>query len=204
MKCLVLVDQKTELVKKVCSVLERASMVIEVCQPQLLEKKTSNALNSFTHTVLVQTECEYQITVLFGEALQEVAHTAMLGLRLDWLSMAREQQSGIMVAQSLPHAEEFPIHHDGKGVFVNLPSPFLGKRHSTFALGLREGCTFNWTAKTSYGEVVALSESSNRYLLNLHDEVLFGPIGEVILKNFLAISPSKPKPRRYNLGGPIC
>ena len=206
MKCLVLADQDTLFVKEVCSRIKQCGGTVEVCHPRLIGKKTEKELHSFTHTALVQTQCEYKITVLFGDALQEVDHTAMLGLRVDWPSMAKLMEFGLMVVPSLPHAEEFLIYHGNKGIFASLRDPFLGTRHGTFGLAVREGCELVAVAKTSYGEAVAFAESDfdNRYLLNLNDDVLFGPIGEVIFKNFLTFSPNKPKTRRYNLGGFVC
>ncbi len=88
------------------------------------------------------------------------------------------------------HGKTSPIHHNNKGVFKNLPNPFLATRYHSLIVD-RETLP-EWleiTAATSEGEIMGLQHRELPiWGVQFHPESILTTHGKELLKNFLSIA----------------
>lgn len=120
----------------------------------------------------------------------------MLGVCLGHQAMAQAFGAAVVRAQRLMHGRTSPIHHDGRGVFTGLPSPFIATRyHSLIVTEETMGADLVRTAWTVEGEVMGLR---HRHLplqgVQFHPESFLSEHGHRLLRNFIDSLP--PRSRR--------
>jgi anthranilate synthase/aminodeoxychorismate synthase-like glutamine amidotransferase len=114
--------------------------------------------------------------------------TPLLGVCLGHQAIGACFGGRIVRARSLMHGKTSMIEHDGRGVFVGLPSPMEATRYHSLAV---EAATcpeiLEVTARTSDGEIMGLR---HRRLplegVQFHPESILTGHGKQLLGNFLA------------------
>lgn len=96
----------------------------------------------------------------------------------------------VIRAPRLMHGKTSPIHHNGKGVFANLPNPFEATRYHSLIV---ERETFpevlEITAETAEKEIMGLRHRQYPiYGVQFHPESILTQHGKNLLRNFLEMS----------------
>lgn len=92
-------------------------------------------------------------------------------------------------AGEIMHGKTSPIHHDGKGVFQNLPNPLEGIRYHSLAV-YRDSVPneLEITAWTESGVIMGLRHKQYPVEgIQFHPESIITQCGKELLQNFLAI-----------------
>jgi para-aminobenzoate synthetase component 2 len=89
------------------------------------------------------------------------------------------------------HGKTSPIHHDGRGIFAGIPSPFRAARyHSLIVPPSGVPPALEVVATTPEGEVMALRHRIFPvWGVQFHPESVLTEHGYTILRNFLALEP---------------
>jgi anthranilate synthase/aminodeoxychorismate synthase-like glutamine amidotransferase len=91
-------------------------------------------------------------------------------------------------APRLMHGKTSSIHHNGMGLFANVPSPFEATRYHSLIVEAPLPDCLEATAFTVEGEVMALQHRDQpTFGVQFHPESILTEHGKVILKNFLEI-----------------
>jgi anthranilate synthase/aminodeoxychorismate synthase-like glutamine amidotransferase len=89
-------------------------------------------------------------------------------------------------APRLMHGKTSPIHHDGRGIFEGLPSPFTATRYHSLIVHQPLPECLEIAAETAEGEVMALRHRTAPVIgLQFHPESILTEHGKEILDNFL-------------------
>ncbi|NLC59371.1 MAG: aminodeoxychorismate/anthranilate synthase component II, partial [Armatimonadetes bacterium] len=94
----------------------------------------------------------------------------------------------IVRAGRLMHGKTSLVHHDGKGIFTGLPSPFEATRYHSLVIqrDTLPDC-LQITAETDLGEVMAVRHRAYRIEgVQFHPEAILTQHGKELLWNFLA------------------
>jgi len=85
------------------------------------------------------------------------------------------------------HGKTSLVHHNGKGIFKDVPTPFAGARyHSLIATDIPE--VLQITAKTSEGIIMGLRHREWPVIgLQFHPESFLSENGLKLIKNFMDI-----------------
>jgi anthranilate synthase component 2 len=99
----------------------------------------------------------------------------------------------VVAAPTLMHGKVSDIHHEDKGVFVGLPTPFPATRyHSLVVDPATVPAVLEVTATTADGIIMGLR---HRELLiegvQFHPESILSPMGPRLLQNFLDLAAAK-------------
>ncbi|MCB2182245.1 MAG: aminodeoxychorismate/anthranilate synthase component II [Desulfobulbaceae bacterium] len=110
----------------------------------------------------------------------------ILGVCLGHQSIG-EAFGGVTVrAGRVMHGKTSPIHHDGKGVFTDLPNPFDGMRYHSLVVSDLPDCLVV-TARTDQDEIMGVR---HKELLvegvQFHPESIMTPDGVQLLRNFVS------------------
>lgn len=99
----------------------------------------------------------------------------------------------VSYAKELFHGKKSLIHHNGEGLFKDMPNPFVACRYHSLMLDKKSlPNDFRITALTEDGEIMAISHKSKMvYGLQFHPESIYTPEGYKIIKNFLCITNRK-------------
>ncbi len=113
----------------------------------------------------------------------------ILGVCLGHQSIGQAFGGRIVRAQRLMHGKTSMIHHDGKGVFQNLPNPFEATRYHSLAIE-RETCPdcLEITATSEDGEIMGVRH--REFLVEgvqFHPESILTTVGKDLLRNFLGM-----------------
>ena len=127
-----------------------------------------------------------------GISVAAIRHFAgkipILGVCLGHQAMGQAFGGNIIRAQTLMHGKTSPIHHDGKGVFQNLPDPFEATRYHSLVIerSTLPDC-FEISAQTEDGEIMgARHKEFNLEGVQFHPEsILTGENGKQLLRNFV-------------------
>jgi anthranilate synthase/aminodeoxychorismate synthase-like glutamine amidotransferase len=111
--------------------------------------------------------------------------TPTLGVCLGHQAIVEAFGGDVGMARELLHGKASPVHHDGRGLFRDLPEPFdAGRYHSLAATRLPdelEACAFS-----DDGEVMAVRHSSLPVDgVQFHPESVLTPLGSDLARNFL-------------------
>ncbi|MFC1865319.1 anthranilate synthase component II [Chloroflexota bacterium] len=114
-------------------------------------------------------------------------HLPVLGVCLGHQCVGYSYGGQVVQADRIMHGKSSEIHHNGRGVFAGLPSPFLAIRYHSLMLQREElpEC-FEITAWTEDGTIMGLRH--RRYLLEgiqFHPESFMTQHGKKLLSNFL-------------------
>ncbi len=111
----------------------------------------------------------------------------ILGVCLGHQAIGEAFGGTVVRADRIMHGKTSPMHHDGKGVFINLPDPFDGMRYHSLIIEENSfpDC-FEITCQTDEGELMGLR---HKELLiegvQFHPESIMTPDGITLLKNFM-------------------
>ncbi len=127
-----------------------------------------------------------------GVSVAVIRHFAgripILGVCLGHQSIGVAFGGRVVRAGRLMHGKTSPVHHDGRGVFAGLPSPFEAMRYHSLLVA-EEGlpACLEITARTDQGELMGLR---HRELpvegVQFHPESIMTPQGGRLLANFIA------------------
>ena len=128
-----------------------------------------------------------------GISLEVMTHFAgrlpLLGVCLGHQSMGQAFGGKVIRAGRLMHGKTSPIHHDGKGVFAGLPSPFTAVRYHSLLVE-RESLPdcLEISAWTQEGEIMGLRHKEYPIEgVQFHPESIATEHGHQMLRNFLAM-----------------
>jgi len=122
----------------------------------------------------------------------------LLGICLGHQALGQVFGGRVIRANKVMHGKTSPIHHDGTGVFRNLPQPMVATRYHSLVV---EWATLPdclevtaWT-ETPEGEKEEIMGLRHRTLavegVQFHPESIFSPAGKRLLKNFLTDKPRR-------------
>jgi anthranilate synthase component 2 len=114
--------------------------------------------------------------------------TPILGVCLGHQAIGQAFGGKVVHAQKLMHGKVSRIHHEGKGVFSGLPSPYQATRYHSLAVE-RASCPkeLEVTAWTEDGEIMGLRHTSlDVEGVQFHPESILTEHGHALLKNFIS------------------
>lgn len=127
-----------------------------------------------------------------GISLEVIAHFAgrvpMLGVCLGHQSIGQAFGGEVVRAQRLMHGKTSLIHHDGEGVFKDVPNPFEATRYHSL-LVRRESIPscLQITAETDEREIMGLRHREYPIEgVQFHPESILTQDGKKILANFVS------------------
>ncbi len=128
-----------------------------------------------------------------GITLSAITHffgnIPMLGVCLGHQAMGQVCGAVVVRAERLMHGKTSMIHHNGQGLFRDIPSPFKATRYHSLIID-RESMpdTIEITAETERGEVMAISHCHYPVTgVQFHPESILTEYGNRVLLNFMDI-----------------
>ena len=122
------------------------------------------------------------------ELIKRVAgRIPLLGVCLGHQAIGQAFGGRVIHARTLMHGKVSRIHHEGKGVFRGLPSPYNATRYHSLAIE-RESCPpeLEITAWTDDGEIMGVRHRSLPVEgVQFHPESILTEHGHALLRNFL-------------------
>jgi len=119
----------------------------------------------------------------------------LLGVCLGHQSIGQAYGGEIVRAPSLMHGKMSDMHHTGKGVFADIPSPFEATRYHS--LTIDPGSmpdSLEITAKTEDGVIMGvMNEADNVHGVQFHPESIASEHGHKLLANFMRLAGLKPE-----------
>ncbi|WP_448579645.1 anthranilate synthase component II [Thermaurantiacus sp.] len=114
----------------------------------------------------------------------------LLGVCLGHQALAQAFGGRVVRAPTLMHGKTSAIHHQGRGIFRDLPSPFVATRyHSLIAEADSLPDVLDVTATTGDGVIMGLSHRSlPLHGVQFHPESIATEHGHRLLANFLSIA----------------
>jgi len=128
------------------------------------------------------------------EAIKEFAgRMPILGVCLGHQSLAYAYGGEIVRADRLLHGKTSEIHHDGKGIYKNIPNPFEATRyHSLLVKKESLPKEFEISAWTDKGEIMGIRHKEHLIEgVQFHPESILTKHGKDLLRNFIAIAKKK-------------
>jgi len=113
--------------------------------------------------------------------------TPILGVCLGHQAIGQAFGGKVVHAKQLMHGKVSRIHHQGRGVFSGLPSPYEATRYHSLAIE-RASCPkqLEVTAWTEDGEIMGVRHTSlDVEGVQFHPESILTEHGHAMLKNFL-------------------
>jgi para-aminobenzoate synthetase component 2 len=113
----------------------------------------------------------------------------ILGVCLGHQAIGEAFGGKIVRAKRLMHGKTSPIHHDGKGVFQGLPSPFTATRyHSLLIAPEKLPSCLAVTARTQEKEIMGVRHRQFPVEgVQFHPESILTEVGKQLLANFLKL-----------------
>jgi anthranilate synthase component II len=130
-------------------------------------------------------------------AIERFAGTMpILGVCLGHQAIAQAYGASIVRAPTLLHGKTSEIHHEGRGIYAGLPSPFRAVRyHSLVADPATLPDSLVVDARTDDGIVMGLHHKELPvYGVQFHPESILTDEGKRLLRNFLAVAERAPQP----------
>ncbi|MGZ4135088.1 MAG: aminodeoxychorismate/anthranilate synthase component II [Tumebacillaceae bacterium] len=118
----------------------------------------------------------------------------LLGVCLGHQSIAQAFGGNVVRAEQLMHGKTSVVHHDGKTIFHDLPSPLNACRYHSLIVE-RESLPdcFEISAWTADGEIMALRHKELAVEgVQFHPEAILTEHGKAMLRNFLERQGMKP------------
>ncbi|MBD3314745.1 MAG: anthranilate/aminodeoxychorismate synthase component II [Chitinivibrionales bacterium] len=111
----------------------------------------------------------------------------LLGVCLGHQSIGAAFGGNIIRAPYLMHGKVSSIHHDGKGVFTNLPSPFIATRYHSLVIE-RDGCPDCLGIVAETEDKIIMGVRHKEYPIEgiqFHPESILTEAGKDLLRNFV-------------------
>jgi anthranilate synthase component 2 len=114
----------------------------------------------------------------------------VLGVCLGHQAIAHAFGAPVTLAPEPVHGRTSAIHHDGRGLFAGVPSPFLACRYHSLAVPAGSlPAQLRPTAATADGLLMAMAHASHpTFGLQFHPESFRTEHGMTILRNFVALT----------------
>jgi len=114
----------------------------------------------------------------------------ILGVCLGHQAMAYAYGAEIVRAKKIMHGKVSDVHHDGTGIYENIPNPFEATRYHSLVIKketLHERFkVVSWTEEDD--EIMGIADDEARmYGMQYHPESILTKTGMDILRNFLKI-----------------
>ncbi len=117
------------------------------------------------------------------------AEIPILGVCLGHQAIGFAFGGQVVRAERLMHGKVSLIHHDGKGIFAGLPSPFSATRYHSLILSEPLPDCLEVCARTAEGEIMAVRHRSYPVVgVQFHPESILTEHGHYLLRSFLEIS----------------
>ena len=145
-----------------------------------------------THIVISPGPCTPKEAGLSVEVIRHFAgRIPILGVCLGHQSIGEAFGGEVVRAGRLMHGKTSMVHHDGKGIFAGLPSPFEACRyHSLIVQRETMPDCLQITAETDAGEVMGVRHREYPIEgVQFHPEAVLTQHGKELLWNFLAGAP---------------
>ena len=115
-----------------------------------------------------------------------------LGVCLGHQCIAAAYGGRIVPARQPMHGRTSAITHDGRGVFVGLPSPFRATRYHSLAVRAEDlPDPLRVTARAEDGEVMAIAHVAHPVVgVQFHPEAVLTEHGHALVRNFLSMEPA--------------
>lgn len=119
----------------------------------------------------------------------------LLGVCLGHQSIGQAYGGKVVRAPSLMHGKLSDMHHNGRGVFAGIPSPFEATRYHSLTIDPQSmPDNLEVTAKTEDGVIMGLmNEKDNVHGVQFHPESIASQHGHKLLANFMRLAGLKPK-----------
>jgi anthranilate synthase component 2 len=118
------------------------------------------------------------------------ADLPIFGVCLGHQAIGQAYGGEVIHAKALMHGKTSPIHHDGKGVFAGLKSPFTATRYHSLSVRKDDlPSALEVTAWTDDGEIMGVQHRTRPVFgVQFHPESIATECGYDLLANFLEIA----------------
>ena len=125
------------------------------------------------------------------DAIKEFAgRMPILGVCLGHQSIAYAYGAEIVRADRLLHGKTSEIHHDGKGIYKDIPDPFEATRYHSLLINKKSlPDEFEVTSWTDEGEIMGIRHKEHLIEgVQFHPESILTKHGKDLLRNFIALA----------------
>ena len=114
----------------------------------------------------------------------------ILGVCLGHQAVGQAEGGKVIRAKTLMHGKTDSIHHNGEGIFKDIPSPFTATRYHSLAIDRSSlPNTLEVTAWTEDGEIMGVQHKDRpMYGVQFHPESIATQYGHEMLANFLDLA----------------
>src|SRR6187431_1070457 len=161
---------------------------VRVVRNDELEVDAIEGMNP-SHVVLSPGPCTPNEAGITLETIERLAgRIPILGVCLGHQAIGQAFGGKVIHARTLMHGKVSLVHHEGKGVFAGLPSPYEATRYHSLAIE-RATCPpeLEVTAWTEDGEIMGVRHRSLPVEgVQFHPESILTQHGHALLRNFLS------------------
>jgi anthranilate synthase/aminodeoxychorismate synthase-like glutamine amidotransferase len=112
----------------------------------------------------------------------------VLGVCLGHQCLAAVYGGKVDRAPRLMHGKTSPVHHNGQGIFNEIPSPFEAMRYHSLVVYEPIPADLEVVAATAENEIMALKHRQHpTYGVQFHPESILTEHGQQLLRNFLEL-----------------
>jgi anthranilate synthase/aminodeoxychorismate synthase-like glutamine amidotransferase len=125
------------------------------------------------------------------DAIKEFAgRMPILGVCLGHQSVAYAYGAEIVRADRLLHGKTSEIHHDGKGIYKDIPDPFEATRYHSLLINKKSlPNEFEVASWTDEGEIMGIRHKEHLIEgVQFHPESILTKHGKDLLRNFIALA----------------
>ena len=125
------------------------------------------------------------------DAIKEFAgRMPILGVYLGHQSVAYAYGAEIVRADRLLHGKTSEIHHDGKGIYIDIPDPFEATRYHSLLINKNSlPDEFEVASWTDEGEIMGIRHKEHLIEgVQFHPESILTKHGKDLLRNFITIA----------------
>ncbi|HET9986598.1 MAG TPA: aminodeoxychorismate/anthranilate synthase component II [Longimicrobiales bacterium] len=184
-----LIDNYDSFVHNLARYIRELGEQTEVCRNDAIDLDGIAALAP-THIVISPGPCTPREAGISNDAIRAFgARTPTLGVCLGHQCIAWVFGAEVVRAPRPMHGKASPIHHDGRGIFAGIPSPFrAGRYHSLIVPRTDLPRTLELRAVTGADEVMAVAHREFPiWGVQFHPESILTEHGYTLLRNFLAL-----------------